>query len=176
MTLPAWPRCRIPWGRSGEWAVQNFYDAGHPGVPAGDYTELVQGDVLFMSDSPLEYQSQWSAAREAIRRGGHVLITGLGLGLFVDLLLSEGSSIQSITVLEKSSDVIALVQPYISERARVIQADALTWTPPAASHYSVIWHDIWPDPYAADVAPQIETLHARYAHCCDWQGSWRPLV
>lgn len=176
MTHPIWPRCRVSPGRSGEWAVRRFYDAGHPGVPAGDYIELVQGDILFMSDSPLEYRSQWPAAREAIRRGGHVLVTGLGLGLYIDLLQSEDSNIQSITVLEKSSDVIALVKPYVSPRAQIIEADALTWSPPVGMHYSVIWHDIWPDPYAPEVPQQIEMLHARFAPYCDWQGSWRPQV
>lgn len=174
MTPPPWPRCRVPVGRSGDWAVQRFYDAGHPDVPAGEYTELVQGDILFMSDSPLECRSQWPAAQEAIRRGGHVLVTGLGLGLFIDLLQSDESNIQSITVLEKSADVIALVKPYVSPRARIIKGDALTWLPPAGMRYSVIWHDIWPDPYAPEVPQQIETLHARFASYCDWQGSWRP--
>lgn len=130
-----------------------------------------------MTDMFDEWWTQRVAIDESRRRGGRILITGLGLGLVVEEILSDGGdNLQSITVVEQSADVIRLVGPHLLSRypgrLEIVCADAFTWTPPHGVHYSVVWHDIWPNPLDARCAEEIGRLESRYAPWCDWQGSW----
>ena len=130
-----------------------------------------------MTDLYDEWWTQRVAIVEACRRGGSLLITGLGLGLVVESILGAGKGrVREITVLEQSADVIRLIAPHLLARypgrLRVEQADAYSWQPPSGSRFDLVWHDIWPNPYAAEVEDQMQRLEARYSAHCDWQGCW----
>ena len=130
-----------------------------------------------MTDLYDEWWTQRVAIAEACQRGGSLLITGLGLGLVVESILGgDGGRVEQITVLEQSPDVIRLIAPNLlaryPDRLRVEQADAYAWQPPPGHRYDLVWHDIWPNPYAAEVEGQMQLLEARYGAYCDWQGCW----
>lgn len=179
----------LPHRSSGAWRVEGFsvsaeeakfermramIGGGGRGVPEGEYTALYHGRVLVMSDTPDEIRDHMWAIAEARRRGGHVLVNGLGLGMVAAAMLSF-ENVERVTVIEQSLDVIALVAPTLierfGERIDVIQADAFEWRPPKGQRYSVVWHDVWND-LCADNLPEMTKLHRRYGRRCDWQGSW----
>lgn len=180
----------LPTGRSGEWLLERFEVEGEPGfdptshdAPAcarrrpGTYTRLKQGDEVFMTDLYDEWYTQKIAIDQALARGGHVLISGLGLGLILDsIFLAPDSPVERITLLELSSDVIALVAPHLrvrhGDRLEILEADALGWQPPRGVHYSVVWHDIWPNPQDPACEADMLRLEAIYHPCCDWHGCW----
>lgn len=147
--------------------------------PPGLYTRLRHGDwEVFMTDLYDEWWTQLPFIEEARRRGGPILITGLGLGLIVeDILGKPGAPADTqLIVLEQSADVISLVAPHLLARyprgLAIVQGDAFTWAPPAGAHYSMVWHDIWPDPQDPKCAAEIAQLEARFAPFTDWQQSW----
>ncbi len=129
-----------------------------------------------MTDLYEEWWSQREAITEGLQRGGHILISGLGLGMIIECLLRpETSPVERITVLEQSADVITLVAPHLQarygERLEILHTSVFEWAPPAAAHYSVTWHDIWPKPDAA-YRHEITVLESKFARCSDWQGTW----
>lgn len=146
-------------------------------TPPGWYSRLRRGHEVFMTDTHDEWWTQRIAIDEARWRGGKILITGLGLGLIVEEILADSpQSATRITVIEKSPDVIRLVGPHLQQRfpaqLEIVCADAYTWMPPEGIRYSVVWHDIWPNPKDPACASEIDRLQQRYARWCDWQGSW----
>lgn len=179
---------RVPVGRSGRWRVERLTIPLPPegfvdDRPAwaqdepGNYTQLLCDDELFMSDLYVEIHTQAPAIDEARRRGGRILITGLGLGLVVEAILAEPRpAVTEVVVIEQSPDVIALVEPYLRERygplVRVVEHDALTYQTLAGEHFTVGWHDIWPSPQDPIATAQSHELIERFAPVCDWQGSW----
>lgn len=179
----------LPEGKSGDWTLERFDVPPVPFDPAldirpdwaktppGRYTRLRRRNEAFMTDTAHEWWTQKSAIDEARRRGGRILITGLGLGMIVEAILNDPDChVEKITVVELSPDVIRLVAPHLmarySDRLEIINGDAFTWQPPDGVHYSVIWHDIWPNPHDPQNLPEIERLHARFQDLCDWQSSW----
>lgn len=184
-------RSQIPAARSGPWRVEKF-TAPEPGdddrrppwarARAGLYTRLRRDNEVFMTDLPEEWWTQKSAIDEAWRRGGAVLISGLGLGVIVESLLRTPTSpVGHVTVLESSPDVLRLVGPQLSsrygKRLEILQADAFHWHPPTGATYSVVWHDLWPNPYHPGNLVEMERLERRFAPLCDWQGFWgRELI
>lgn len=179
----------VPEGRSGAWAVERFVirDPGR-GRPETDtrpswaraepgvYTRLRSGAVDFMTDLFEEWWSQRPAMEEAVRRGGDVLVTGLGLGMVAGTILEAEAPVSSVTVVEASVDVVELVGPHLEalypDRLTIVAADAFEWVPPPGARYSVAWHDIWPSPFDPRGVAESRELMARYAPYADWQGSW----
>lgn len=190
MAAPPYVKSDLPTGRSGEWRVERFEVRGEPGVGPethrvpdcarrrpGSYTRLKRGDTVFMTDLYDEWYTQRVAAEEACRRGGRVLVTGLGLGLIVESMLrASGSPVERITVLELAPEVIELVGPHLlgryGDRLEIVRCDAFTWAPPEGAHFSVVWHDVWPNPHAPETVPEMERLEERYRTICDWHGCW----
>lgn len=184
----AYVKCDAPPGRSGPWVLERFVVApAGPGATGsgpdcarrrpGSYSRLRRDGEVFMTDLYDEWWTQRIAVEEACRRGGSLLITGLGLGMVVESILrSDKGRVQDITVLEYSEDVIRLVAPHLLARypgrLRVELADAYTWQPPPGQGFSLVWHDIWPNPYGAEVEAQMVHLEARYRDRCDWVGCW----
>jgi spermidine synthase len=82
-------------------------------------------------------------------------------------------SIKSITIIEKSSDVIKLVAPtYLNDsRITIINGDAYTYQIPDWKKYDVIWHDIWDD-ITFDNLKEMAILEEKYMTFADWQGCW----
>lgn len=137
-------------------------------VPPGIYKQLKRGSTIVMSNTPDEIKDFSFFARNS---NGDVLINGLGLGCVIKVLL-EKENITSITVIEKSEDVIKLIAPYFNDnRLKIIHADAFEYTPPKTIKYNFVWHDIWDD-ISADNLPQMALLHRKYARKTEWQDSW----
>lgn len=170
----------LPEISKGPWRIEHFslseneafvhnLRERHRSIPAGEqFTRLVRGGTIVMSDTPAERRDHYSAFRRAT---GRVLINGLGLGMLLKNILTR-NEVTDITVVEISQDLIDLVSPFYSDpRVHYICADALRYTPPKGARYQMVWHDIW-DTICADNLTQMQTLHRRYGHRVDWQGSW----
>lgn len=151
----------IPNGICGEWSI------------IGPIKHLLCNQTIYMADVPIEQSTQQQAIDEAKSRGGKILTTGLGLGMFPDLVL-ESNIVESVTIIEKNLEVINLVWPTLYKKHKnkiiIILADALEWEP--TSHYNVIWHDIWPIPYGHANNAEKKILEPKYKPWCDWQGFW----
>jgi predicted membrane-bound spermidine synthase len=169
------PKVSIPEGQSGQWSVK------HVDIPdnvvqrfreryfePGRYTQLFRGGHLVMSDTPAERRDHLGFVQAS---SGDVLISGLGLGMCLGAVLRK-PEVQSVTVLEISADVIALVAPsYKDERVNIVQADARQWTPPKGKRFRAVWHDIWDD-ICSDNLPEMRSLNRRYGKRADWKGCW----
>lgn len=168
-------KVHLPEGESGDWSVERmvvhadvqalrYWRDGRPVPPGDDYTRLrKKGTGLFMTDTPAELNdAYWLLANAS----GHVLISGLGLGMIPRALLMErfgADRVERITILEKEPDVIKLVAPHMKdERIQIVEADAFEWKPPAGVKFDWAWHDIWPD-MCSDYIPEMNRLTRRYA-------------
>ena len=178
----------VPEGVSGDWAVKNFTvsdaDASfhnlrasfHSGrvIDVGEYTKLTRNGQTIMSDTPAEIADHSYFVRS--RGKGHVLVNGLGLGWVIEALFNK-KEVRSITVIEKSPDVIKLVAKHYEDKCpknkklTIIYADALEYKPEKGKRYDAVWHDIW-DNICADNLPDMHKLHRKYGKRTDWQGSW----
>jgi hypothetical protein len=179
----------IPPGKSGDWVIEKITMAERDYDPAtdsrpncfkyrpGTYTCLRRERTQFMTDLYDEWWTQRAAIAEASVRGGNILITGLGLGLVAEAILRATKDEQCrVLIVEKSTDVIRLVGPFLRSRygdkIEIQEGDAFIWEPPADRRFTVGWHDIWPDPYTSTNVEEMKALEARYARWCDWQGFW----
>lgn len=173
---------KIPEGASGPWAVQRFIVSkqeaemerlrsifsGGRGVPEGEYTRLVRGGTVVMSDTPDEKRDHYEAVRRAT---GNVLINGLGLGMVLRAALNK-PGVNRITVVELDKNVISLVAPhYADARVEIVNANAFDYQPPKGVRYDAVWHDIW-DHITADNLPEMTRLKRKYSRRSDWQGCW----
>ena len=186
-------------GKSGNVAIQHFTVSeigsraslaqsmlhGHGTdacVPAGGYVRLLVDGELMMTDTPYELNS----TKDFVDRAhGHVLVTGLGLGLVV-LALYKNADVESVTVIESNPDVIKLTEPRIravlkgNNRFVVVEDDAFTWNPGDVfrqaerctgmkmgvlpkMRWNCILHDIWPTINDLDL-PGMTKLKRRYSH------------
>ncbi len=181
----------IPTGESGEWRIIRFR-VDHVGaqlhnlrellhrssrvIQPGMYTRLErkgQWDPV-MSDTPAERRDHHAVVMMAT---GHVLVTGLGIG-FVIAAIARKPGVDSITVVEKSAEVSALVAPHylrlFGERLTIVEDDAFTWRPRKGQKFNVIWHDIW-NTLSSDNLREMQTLKRRYRRYLapgGWQGCW----
>jgi len=178
-------KVNIPAGKSGDWEVKTFtvteeqakFDRlrgmfhGGRYTPAGTYTCITRFGRIIMSDTPDEIGDHYSMINNA---HGEVLINGLGIGMVLQAVL-EKPEVTHATVIEYSSDVIALVGEHYKkkygDRLTIICADALKWKPSKDAHYGAVWHDIW-DNICSDNLPEMTKLHRKYAKISEWQGSW----
>ena len=130
---------------------------GQP-LTAETYTRLLIGNTLWMTDAEFECRTNYDTV---YRSSGDVLIAGLGLGLILGPMLRRGV-ITSITVLERSADVIALISPcYQNPKLTIIEADVHLWQPPKRA-FDFIYFDIWADVPNSDTKTEITTLKKRY--------------
>jgi hypothetical protein len=167
-------KVHLPEGQSGDWTVERmtvhadiqalrFWRDGRAVPPGDDYTRLrKKGTGVFMTDTPAELQD----ARPLLARAsGHVLISGLGIGMIPRALLMDrfgAGRVTRITILEKEPDVIKLVAPHVAnDKIEIVEADAFTWEPPADAKFDWAWHDIWPD-MCSDYKPEMAALRRRY--------------
>lgn len=155
--------------------------------PAGTYTYLYRitesalknnlpGEIV-MEDTPLELKTHLNFM---LRATGKILVTGLGLGCVVRGLLAN-PSVDYVTCIEKSEDVLDMVQPWMPvDRLKIIHDDALKWTKNNKEKFDFAWHDLWTNREKGD--PHLANWHARLLmHCkgkVGWQGAWdfpRPI-
>jgi spermidine synthase len=128
--------------------------------------------MLVMSDTPDELRDLEQI--RLIAKRGQILILGLGLGCVVQLVL-QNPYVERVTVVEKYSEVIDLVAPTLlaahGERLLVCHDDAHAFTPPSGTRYEAIWHDIW-DNLCADNLAEVARLKRRFGRYANWQGCW----
>ena len=139
---------------SGDWTSR--------GLRAGTYAVLkVKGQGTVMSDTWIERHTNLEIVKQA---KGNVLIGGLGLGLILTVILDK-PEVESVTVLEKSADVISMIAPYFQHpKLTVIQADVFTWKP--THKYQCIYMDIWPE-INVDNCDDIAKLNRKYSPWVD---------
>jgi len=176
----------VPDGEKGNWKVETFtvtdsdlrlfnaraaFQGGGRNMSPGTYKKLTRNGRTIMSNTSAEIRDHTPFINKA-KQGGHILINGLGLGVALKAIL-ESPDVVSVTVIEKSEDVIALVaEHYLNDnRVAVIHADAFSFVPPKGKRYSAVWHDIW-DNICSDNLPEMTKLHRKYGRRTDWQGSW----
>jgi len=176
----------VPIGKSEEWEVSEFIvsesearmfnlrNSFHPGygnrdIIPGTYKKLMYKGSIVMSNTPAEINDHRYFIHKA---EGNILIAGLGLGVVLTGLLQK-EEVKSITVIEKSIDVIKLVAPTFAteKRVRIIKADIFEWKPPKNFKYDYIWHDIWND-ICGDNVEGMKKLHRKFGRYGKWQGSW----
>ncbi len=146
------------------------------GLKAGNYVKLVdkKSHEIVMSDTAMERQTNSEFLRKA---NGHVLIGGLGIGMIL-LAAQEKPEIQTITILEKYSEVIELLLPSlpINNKVNIINVDVFNWKPP--QKYDTIYMDIWNN-ITSDRWPEHTKLARKYGRYLNrdnpkcWYGSWR---
>ena len=182
------PKVDVPEGVSGKWAVQRFTVSKEEAqfanlraaissggrareIDPGTYTKLIYGSEIIMSDVPAEVRDHYEPVRKAT---GHCLVNGLGLGMVANAMLQK-PEVFSVTVIEIDPDVIKLVSLHyknkFGDKISIIEADALTWSPPKGERYGAVWHDIWPN-ICADNLETMKVLHKKYGRRTEWQGSW----
>lgn len=172
----------VPCGISGEWEVKEFnvsidnanmfnlrLKSHGREITPGIYKKLTRRDIVIMSNTPAEINDHEHFINIA---QGNILITGLGLGVVLTALLNK-SEIKTITIIEKSKDIIKLVAPTFlkDKRVRIINADALEWKPPKGTRYNFVWHDIW-DNICSDNLEEMKKLHKKFGRYTKWQRSW----
>jgi len=126
-----------------------------------------------MQDSEGEYREhQWLWDNAT----GDVFIGGLGIGLCNAGLISN-PNITSITIIEKSQDVIDLVWPHClkDNRFNLIHADIETWTPPQDSQWDIMWFDTWCSDNTLSSQEYETLMRNRYSTYCADIGFWGSL-
>ena len=185
----------VPEGTSGDWSISKFTVSEEKvqlfnlrmimsrqpgrGIKAGTYTRLCHRNLQdpMMSDTPAELQDLCPALRGA---RGHVLVSGLGLGLALIAIASQ-DDVKSITVVEQSKDVIYLVAEHLpsfpGKDITIVCDDALTYDPSerlkelGIEKFDYAWHDIWPD-FCEEHVPQATAMQERYAQWVENQNNW----
>lgn len=137
-------------------------------IPLGFFTER------FDFPAVLECGNEWmtltpvdlDTCEEAIAAAhGKVVTFGLGLGYYA-YMVARKEEVESITVIEKSPDVIRLFKKHIfpyfenKEKVRIINADAFEYAEKEmpAEGYDYAFVDTWRD--ASDGAPMYERMRA----------------
>lgn len=151
----------------------NNHGVGYRGVRPGEYTRLMYGGEVLMTDTGAEMREHWQPVHIA---RGRCLINGLGLGVVLQACLQK-PEVERITVVEISADVINLVAPhylaaYGGERLEVVCCDAFGYRPPPDTRYQMVWNDIWPY-ISVENYEGMKALHRKYGRCADWVGSWQ---
>ena len=173
---PYYKNIKIPEVKKGKWELKSEKYPAYRGVIANDmmlYDNFREVPPLgffkeeFEFPAVLEDGNEWmtltpvdlDTSDDAIERAhGKVVTFGLGLGYYT-YMVSEKESVDSITVVEKSKDVIALFEEYIlpqfthPEKVRIVNADAFEYAEceMPKEKFDVAFVDTWRD--ASDGAP-----------------------
>ncbi len=180
---PYYKNVRIQNVKDGSWELRWESYAPYRAIIAGDielhddFTEIPPlgfFDEKFDFPAVLEDGNEWmtltpvdlDTCEEAIAAAhGKVATFGLGLGYYA-YMVSEKEDVESITVIEKSPDVIRLFEKYIlpyfthKEKVRIVNADAFEYAEREmpAERYDFAFVDTWRD--ASDGAPMYEKMRA----------------
>ena len=148
-------------------------------IRPGNYIKLVEKNRgLWMSDTPAEQIDHYPVLREIQRRGGTVLIFGLGIGMVVQAAL-KCTNVERVIVVEREQEVINLVQPQIAcEKLVVLQGDANEFKPEdlvpvlgEGYHLSVFYADIWID-LTCDNMKAYGNMKRRWSKVSDFRWCW----
>lgn len=183
----------VPEGRIGKYAVSKFEltETGvsnlrylRDGLPEfvvrkGLYTKLTHEEFgLLMSNTQMEHRTSAPFITQA---AGHVLVSGLGLGMLLRPLLGN-PRVTEVTVLERAQEVIDLVAPTYrdlsEERLRIIRADCYEWVPPKRERFDCAFHDIWSTVSPENLPPmqQLRKRYQRYMSSAGKQHCWSESI
>ena len=178
---PYYKNVKIKYIKDGSWELRNEKYTAYRGViaadmilcddgreipPLGFFTEdfefpaVLEGGNEWMTLTPVDLDT-CDEAIEAAK--GRVVTYGLGLGYYA-YMVSEKAEVESITVVEKSPDVIKLFKKHIlpqfpnKHKVRVIEADAFEYAERVspAEGYDLAFVDTWRD--ASDGQPMYEKM------------------
>lgn len=111
-------------------------------LEGGIYKKLVNKlDGVIMSNTPMERKTHIEAINKA---KGNVLVAGLGLGMYLQNI-KDKEEVTSITVIEKSKEVIELIAKYFKDcqKIKIINEDIFNYTPDIKFNFAFL--DIWSD-------------------------------
>ena len=144
-------------------------------APGHIHQLMEKGKGMWMSDLPCEI---WQHAKFVPELFGNVLIGGLGIGLILKLLESN-PRIKSVTVVEKSEDVISLVWDNLNllYKANIVNADLFKFLRVCPLKFNSAYYDIWTHDGAMDWENYVlplrylsrKMLHQDKIYC--WQES-----
>lgn len=149
-----------------------IHGAGYRAPRAGTYTRIIRNGRLWMSDTDAEVRDHLEAIRQIGRRGGRILINGLGIGLIVHAAL-QFENVEHIDIVEIDQEVCDVVGSHYARdpRVQVHCDDAHTIKWPAGMRWDVAWHDIWANISLDDVESRSK-LNRRYGRRVGWQAGW----
>lgn len=132
------------------------------GIPPGNYVRLMYKGVVLMSDTPMEKRTNISFCSQA---HGDVLIGGLGIGMII-LAIQDKEEVDSITVLEISSDLISMIKGQVpfNEKVKILQANVFDWRPGKGQRFDCIYMDIWPSINSDVHQEEMKPLKRKYGH------------
>lgn len=138
----------------------------HVAVGGRPIARLMLGEELQVEDTAAE-RATWSEFFERAR--GDVLMSGLGLGLGL-----RGLKARSITVVEKSPDIIRLSAAKLPH-VRVVCADIREWIPDSGSMWDTIFFDHYTTitPSVAEAMPGLHSKFRPFLRQGGWMDSWR---
>ncbi len=136
--------------------------------PLGFFTDsfrfpaVLEDGNEWMTLTPVDLDTSTDAINAA---HGRVVTFGLGLGYYA-YMVSEKADVESITVIEKSPDVIRLFKKHIlpqfpnRDKVRIIEADAFEYAEKdmPKENFDVAFVDTWRD--ASDGAPMYRRMKA----------------
>lgn len=171
----------LPTGTSGDYRIERFTVTGKEFqgfgaryVPPGEYTRLMRGGTVVMSDTPDEIRDHKYFIHKA---EGVVLIAGLGIGMVANAVANK-PEVTKVIIVEISEDVIALTGPALKavhgDKIEIVHADILEWKPPRDLMFDAIWHDIW-NFICADNLTDMAKLNRKFARRKTpdaFSGSW----
>ena len=178
---PYYKRVKIPNIKDGSWELRQESYKPYRGVIVGDmvidedfkeYAPLGFFTEEFHFPAVLEDGNEWmtltpvdlDTCDEAIEDAfGKVITFGLGLGYYA-FMVSEKENVDSITIVEKSPDVIRLFEKYILPyfknpcKVKIINADAFEYAEKImpGENFDYAFVDTWRD--AGDGAPRYEKM------------------
>ena len=134
--------------------------------PLGFFTEdfsfpaVLEGGNEWMTLTPVDLDTCETAIEKA---HGKVITFGLGLGYYA-YMCQRKAEVESITVIERSEEVIRLFNKYIlpyfehPEKLRIITADAIEYAKDGmpSENYDYAFVDVWRD--ASDGSPVYEKI------------------
>lgn len=117
-------------------------------------------DSMLTSDLPIERYQQYLAFS---KMRGHVLMTGLGMGMAAWMCLEMLPQVLSVTVVEKEKALIDFIEPQLPpdpQRLAIIHADAYEFLKTVKpGQYQSAYHDIWYSTGEATWAEHVVPLY-----------------
>jgi hypothetical protein len=125
-----------------------------------EFPAVLEDGNEWMTLTPVDLDTSDEAIEKA---HGRVVTFGLGLGYYT-YMVSEKAEVESVTVVEKNPDVIALFNEYVlpqfarPEKVRIVNADAFEYVEREMPEekFDVAFVDTWRD--ASDGAPMYERM------------------
>ena len=119
-------------------------------------------DQIWMSTADLELATMSDAVEDC---QGHVLVAGLGLGIF-PILAARKPDVASITVVEIDPHITAISSPYVAHPKVKVVNDSIEHfaqhPPPDTPAFDYCFYDVWPaiqDPYAEETKARATVAH-----------------